>query len=177
MFEHPATSLWAHAGSPSGSSGYRMAHYHAGYMFMFPALCGTCIPGCQRACRNRPASAPLLCTLVPPHLVLACAALHSLHPIGTEHLGATLHHLAMGHQRYATRVAMVVYWMHTHKQWLHTAWQGLEHVYFASFHKVSRGLWGAYEAKLWEYCYHHYDRVGRDKFALFSQAASHSVQD
>ena len=54
--------------------------------------------------------------------------------------------------------------------------QGVEQIYFTSFHKVSRGLWGMYEAKLREFCYHHNERVDREKFTLFSHTASHSTQ-
>ena len=48
-------------------------------------------------------------------------------------------------------------------------------VYLASFNKVSRGLLGAYEAWLRDFCDHHYDRAGQEKLTCFSRTASDSV--
>ena len=106
------------------------------------------------------------------HVQLCAVYTRQVQTIG----GAILHHLATAHQRYINWATMVVYSMRAHNQWLHMACQGVEQVYFASFQKVSRGLWGVYEAKLREFCYHHYDRARREKFTLFSHAASHSTQ-
>ena len=57
-------------------------------------------------------------------------------------MGATLHHMAMAHQRYLIWAVMVAHYMHTHGQWLRMACQGVEEVYPASFRRTSREFFG-----------------------------------
>ena len=59
--------------------------------------------------------------------------------------------------------------MRANNQWLRMACQGVEEVYPASFRKVSRQFWGAYDAEMQDWCCHSCARAGRDKWALFSQ--------
>ena len=64
--------------------------------------------------------------------------------------GATLHHVAMAHQKYLNWGTMVTHYMRAHNQWLRMACQGVEEAYVASFRKVSRELWGNYDRTLWD---------------------------
>ena len=66
--------------------------------------------------------------------------------------------------------------MRAHNQWLRMACKGVEEVYLACFRKVSWEFWGAYDAKMRDWCCHSYTRGGGDKCALFSQTVSLSIQ-
>ena len=90
--------------------------------------------------------------------------------------GATLHHVAMAHQKYLNWATMVTQYMCAHNQWLRMACQEAEEAYLASFRKVSRSFWGEHDRKMRDWCHHSCTRVGSEKQSLFSSAASASVQ-
>ena len=56
--------------------------------------------------------------------------------------GATLHHVAMAHQKYLNWASMVAHYMRAHNQWLRMACQGAEEAYLASFCRISRNFLG-----------------------------------
>ena len=56
--------------------------------------------------------------------------------------GATLHHVAIAHQKYFNWVTMVTHYMRAHNQWLHMAtkdWK--QHTYFPSARSLEV-FWG-----------------------------------
>ena len=81
------------------------------------------------------------------HSYLPILSLHGqLYAVYTRQVrtigGATLHHMAMAHQKYLNLAAMVTHYMRVHNQWLRMACQRVEETCLASFCKVSRDFWG-----------------------------------
>ena len=77
--------------------------------------------------------------------------------------GATLHHVAMAHQKYLNWASMVAHYMRAHNQWLHMACQGVEEAYLASFRRVSRNFWGDYGRTMRDWCHKSYMEARKGK--------------
>ena len=90
--------------------------------------------------------------------------------------GATLHHVAMAHQKYLSWATMVTHYMRAHNQWLRMACQGVEEAYLASFHKVSRNFRGDYDRTMRDWCHHSYTEARSEKQSLLSRPVSASIR-
>ena len=89
--------------------------------------------------------------------------------------GATLHHMSMCHQKYATWAYMMVYRMRAHKQWLNRSMEEAGRLYHGVFQSTSRAIRNSYTAMV---CTHHqeaYTSAGAQKQRMFSQWSAPSA--
>ena len=83
--------------------------------------------------------------------------------------GATLHHMALSHQRYTTWASMMVYRMRAHEQWLNRSTEEAGILYDRAFQSTSRAIRHSHATLVCPRLNEAYASVGAQKRHIFSQ--------